>query len=104
MNPKFFSLLGLAMRAGKVVSGEEQVMRAIRNHKVYLVIVAEDASVKTVKRIRDKGNFYGVPCMMAGTRQQLGQAIGKPERVLLAVTDKGFAEALAQYDEVHFWG
>lgn len=40
---KFLQLLGLAMRAGKVVSGEELVIREIRSGKAQLVILAEDA-------------------------------------------------------------
>ena len=36
---KFLQLLGLAMRAGKVVSGEELVIREIRSGKAQLVIL-----------------------------------------------------------------
>ena len=33
MNPKFFNQLGLAMRAGKLVTGDEGVFKAIRSGK-----------------------------------------------------------------------
>jgi ribosomal protein L7Ae-like RNA K-turn-binding protein len=104
MDPKFFSLLGLAMRAGKVVSGEEQVINVVRKKKAFLVIVADDASENTKKRIKDKTTHYGVPCVIAGNRHQLGQAIGKDERVLLAVTDQGFAQGLSRFEGVHYLG
>ena len=47
---KFLQLLGLAMRAGKVVSGEELVIREIRSGKAQLVILAEDAKKNTEKK------------------------------------------------------
>lgn len=47
---KFLQLLGLAMRAGKVVSGEELVIREIRSGKAQLVILAEDAKKKHGKK------------------------------------------------------
>lgn len=100
MDPKFYSFLGLAMRAGKVVSGEEQVIEAIRKKKACLVIVAGDASENTKKKVTDKAGYYGVPCLTAGDRYRLGQAIGKGERVVLAVTDRGFAKGLVRYDGI----
>ena len=38
------NLIGLAKRAGKVISGEELVIKAIQNGKARLVILASDAA------------------------------------------------------------
>ncbi|MDQ0337303.1 ribosomal protein L7Ae-like RNA K-turn-binding protein [Caldalkalibacillus uzonensis] len=97
MNTKFWQLLGLAMRAGKVVSGEEQVLKAMQRQLACLVLVATDASHNTHKKIRDKAAFYNIPYLIVGDRYQLGHAIGKHERVLVAVTDQGFANGLRRY-------
>lgn len=91
---KFLSMLGLAQRAGKLVSGEEQVIQTIQKRKAYLVLLASDASLNTAKKITDKCNFYHIPLNQDYERRTLGQAIGKKERVMIAVTDKGFADAL----------
>ena len=40
---KVLNLLGLAKRAGKVITGEELVVKAIQNGKASLVFVAHDA-------------------------------------------------------------
>ena len=48
---KTLSMLGLARRAGKVVSGEFSVEKAVKSGKAYLVIVAEDASDNTIKHL-----------------------------------------------------
>jgi ribosomal protein L7Ae-like RNA K-turn-binding protein len=101
---KELSRLGLAMRAGKLVSGEETVLKAIRGGEAKLVIVAADASDNTRKKLADKCGSYGVPLVVGYTRFELGWAVGKPERVMFAVTDQGFASMIAggwvQHSEV----
>lgn len=90
--PQWFSLLGLAARARMLVSGEELVIKSIRKKGVYLVIVADDASLSTKKKIQDKCSFYNVPLKFVADRNMLGSAIGKHERVVVGVIDEGFAK------------
>ncbi|WP_123040085.1 L7Ae/L30e/S12e/Gadd45 family ribosomal protein [Cohnella candidum] len=101
---KVLSRLGLAMRAGKLVSGEETVLKAIRGGEAKLVVLAKDASDNTGKKMADKCGSYGVPLVVGFTRYELGWAVGKPERVMFAVTDQGFADMIAggwvQHSEV----
>ncbi|TVX97622.1 YlxQ family RNA-binding protein [Cohnella terricola] len=92
---KVLSRLGLATRAGKLISGEEIVLKAIRSGEAKLVLLAGDASGNTAKKISDKCKSYGVPLLVGFTRFELGSAVGKPERVMFAVTDRGFADMLA---------
>ena len=54
---KIHSLLGIAMRAGKLVSGEDGTMIDLKKGKLNLVIVAEDASNNTKKLFKDKSIF-----------------------------------------------
>jgi len=93
---KLFSCLGLSMRAGKLATGDEGVMKSLRSGKAKLVILAEDASANTRKKYRDKCSYYGVPLLEAGTRSELGASIGKAERVVLSVCDAGFARMMTQ--------
>jgi len=88
------SRLGLAMRAGKVISGEDAVVGAVRSGKARLVIVSEDISENTYKKIREKCAFYGVQLLQGYSRWELGHSIGKPERVAVAVTDDNFANLI----------
>ncbi|MCD1257776.1 ribosomal L7Ae/L30e/S12e/Gadd45 family protein [Paenibacillus athensensis] len=96
MDNKFKSHLGLAMRAGKLVTGDEGVLKAIRSGEAQLVILAADASENARKKYRDKCSFYGVELMEAGTKAELGSSIGKELRVIVGVLDKGFAQMLRQ--------
>lgn len=92
---KILNLLGIARRAGRLLSGEEMVIEAIRKQKPTLVIVASDASQNTLKRIKDKSTYYHVPCIELATRLQLSQAIGQ-QRSVIALTDVGFAKKIKQ--------
>lgn len=93
MNP-FYSLLGLAMRAGKVVSGDELVQKAVRLQQAKLVVIAADASANTKKRLYDKCTHYDIRQLEYGTMRQLGHSVGKNERAALAVIDAGFVKGL----------
>ncbi|MBM7694665.1 ribosomal protein L7Ae-like RNA K-turn-binding protein [Peribacillus deserti] len=93
-NEQWISLLGLSARARKLISGEELVVKEIRNGKAKLVILADDASHNTEKKITDKCKFYNVPLFRVENRFVLGQAIGKDARVTVAVLDEGFARKL----------
>ena len=44
------SLLGLALRAGRLAVGEEPVGVACRCHKGYLLLLASDAADNTIRR------------------------------------------------------
>jgi len=94
---KSLSQLGMAMRAGKLISGDEIVLKAIRQRKCKLVIIAADASSNTKKKFADKCRTYGIQLAEAFDREQLGKAIGKPDRVVLAITDTQFAAMIASH-------
>ncbi|NSL51143.1 YlxQ family RNA-binding protein [Calidifontibacillus erzurumensis] len=97
MNDKrWMSLLGLCNRAGQLISGEELVVREIRKGKAKLVILSNDASANTAKKISDKCQYYQVPLKKVNDRFTLGQAIGKDTRVVVAVLDDGFAKKLEE--------
>lgn len=93
---KVFSMIGLATRAGKTVSGEFSTEKAVKSFAAEIVIVAEDASDNTKKLFADKCSFYEVPYYVFGTKEQLGHAMGKQFRASLAVKDPGFAKTLCK--------
>jgi len=88
------SMVGLATRAGKTVSGEFATEKAIKEGKAKLVIVAEDASDNTKKLFRNKCEYYKVPLFIAGNKDELGMVTGNQSRASLAVIDSGFGKAI----------
>ena len=93
---KVLGSLGLAMKAGDVVSGEFMTEKAIREGIARLVIVAKDASGNTKKKFADSCHFYHVPYVEFGDKEMLGKAIGKEFRASVAVTNSGFAKAIGK--------
>lgn len=94
MNPKFWGMLSLAMRAGKLALGEDKALSAIQNGKAKLLILADDAGSNTEKKFLDKSAFYQISVLRPADRIRIGSAIGKKNAVVLAVTDAGFQAQL----------
>mgnify|MGYP002570187709 FL=1 len=89
---KVLGSLGLAMKAGDVVSGEFMTEKSIREGIARLVIVAKDASGNTKKKFADSCHFYHVPYVEFGDKEMLG----KEFRASVAVTNSGFAKAIGK--------
>lgn len=91
---KILNLLGLAMCAGKLVSGEDEIEKAVRKGRISLLVLAADISDGTRKRYNDLAEFYKVHCInVTASKAELGYAIGKDLRAAVAVGDKGFSKA-----------
>ena len=91
---KVFSMIGLATRARKVVSGEFSTEKSVKSGRSHMVIVSEEASDNTKKMFTNRCTYYQVPFCCYGTKDELGPAIGKEIRASLAVTDEGFRDAI----------
>lgn len=100
-NNKIYSLLGLATKSRNLVSGEFMTENAVKAKKATLVIVSIDASDNTKKMFSDMCDFYHVPLVLYGTKDELGHAMGKELRASLAITNKGFASSvMKQLEEI----
>ena len=94
---KALSLVSLAMKAGKIASGEFCTEKEVKTGMAALVIVAEDASDNTKKKFQNMCEFYEVPIYFYGDKDTLGHAMGKEFRASLAVTDPGFAKGIMKH-------
>ena len=100
MDKKTTSLLGLCMKAHKLVAGEHACEIALRNGDAKLIIISQDASLGTRKKFTNKAFYYKVTVIIYGSRDEISKAIGKENRVVVAVTDSGFADGLLKNMEV----
>ncbi|MCR5654508.1 MAG: ribosomal L7Ae/L30e/S12e/Gadd45 family protein [Lachnospiraceae bacterium] len=91
---KVLNLLGLAAKGRNVVSGEFAVEKAVKSGQAYLVITAGDASENAKKNYRNLCEYYEVDLKTYSDKDGLGRAIGKEQRVAVAVTDPGLARSL----------
>ena len=80
----FYSMLGIAKRAGALTLGTDGVLSAIASGSAKIVLLDALASENTKKKFRDSCAFYGVE-LYETAPDRLGFAIGKPGRMCAAV-------------------
>ncbi len=90
MDNKVFSMIGLACKAGRIVSGEDSIRNQMKNNKIKLLIIAEDASDNSIKRFVNASKYYNIQHVFFGDKDTLGKHIGKSNRAVIGITDDGF--------------
>ncbi len=97
-----YSLLGFCQRAGRLISGGDAVIKALAAGQVRLLLVADDLSENSQKKLRlavaqsDKKTLASLKVWRFGTKADLAMAAGKPPRGVWAVCDDNFAAGMAQ--------
>ena len=89
------SMLGLALRGGRLAVGEEPVEAVARARDARILFLASDATDNTQRRAKhfaDAGQclFLQLPF----TKAEVGQAVGRTSAAIVAVTDVGLAAAI----------
>ena len=94
MTNKVYGLLGISMKAGKLMFGTDSTMDMISRRKVKLVIVAKDSSERTINHFKEKCGKYDVLFYIFGDKESISKAIGKENKTVIGVKDKNLAEAI----------
>ncbi len=94
MHDRQLSLISLAMKAGKVLSGEFMVEKGLKEGEVCLCIVAKDASDNTKKKFNNMCDYRSVRLIELADKEQLGKIIGKKFRATIGITDEGFMNGI----------
>lgn len=94
ISPRLLMMLGLCQRAGKLVSGDFASEQALRRRKASLVLLAEDASERTREKFERLAADSGTPCYVAGSRSELGSALGKADRAVVVIQSRDFTRGI----------
>lgn len=86
-NKKILGLLGLAARARKVAFGADSVETEIKNKKVHLIIVSEEASDRTKEKFNKLSEEFGTNILIIDKTENLSKAIGKSNKAVLGIKD-----------------
>ena len=87
--------IGLGRRAGKLIVGTEMVCDGVRDGKVLLIIMAENASPNSRKRILGCAKYYNAEVDTVDvTTEELGAAIGKSAVACVGVTDENIVRLI----------
>ena len=87
-------LLGLANRAHKVTLGMSATAKSIRQGKCRLLLLAADLAENARQKIAVDAQKAAVPVVEFGTKELLGQVVGRGELGIVGIEDAGFALAL----------
>jgi ribosomal protein L7Ae-like RNA K-turn-binding protein len=87
---QLLSLLGLASRAGRVVSGTDSVRQGVRDGDVGLVLLAADASPTQHAKLIPLLEARQVRSHRLLSRDELGAAIGRGPVAAVGLTDPNF--------------
>ena len=90
---RVISFLGLCMRAGRVISGQEACVDLVRTGEAALVLMDASASDNTRKRLTDACHSHSV-ALYEVSATALGASIGKKGRMVIALRDDGMAQKL----------
>ena len=93
MKEKILNLLGLATRAGLLVSGEDIVIDAMRKKKAKIVFLGNDCSENTLDKFKKKCFYYKTDLNTMFSSEEISHSIGKT-RMVIAVIDEGFSKAI----------
>ena len=97
MTEHILSMLGLALKAGRVEVGEEPVGAAARAKKARVIFVAQDAAPSSVRRAQSFARAGSTLCVtLPADKDALGRSLGRSSVAMCAVTDIGFAESLVK--------
>ena len=88
------SLIALANKAGKAVSGSEKVMSELRRGEAGLLIMAADISTESRAKFLAIAEKAGVETFRFSIKDRLGASLGKEIRTAVAVHQGSFADTL----------
>ena len=88
---RLLELLGLAARAGAVITGTDAVRRAVREGEVARVFLASDAAAGQVGKLTPLLDARRVPYHALSSRNDLGRAVGRGPVSALGLTNQNFA-------------
>lgn len=94
MESRVNSYLALANKAGKIVSGNEQVMDFLRKGKKGILVVASDISPDIGEKLFQTARRSNMDCFSFSTKDALGALLGKGLRSALIVTESGFLDVI----------
>ena len=97
MNNNILSLLGLALRGGRLAVGEEPAALAAKAGQSRLLLTASDAAANTLRRAEHLAQVGRcLHLTLPFTKAELGGALGRGTAAIAALTDTGLAAALTE--------
>lgn len=91
MDDRLTNAIGLAMKAGRLKTGDYAAEQTLRAGRAKLILLDETAAENTREKYRTLCESRGVETLRV---RELGRWIGKPGRMIAAVTDESFTNMI----------
>lgn len=96
-NNPVLGMLGLALRAGKLVCGDQAVQELCSTSRARCIFLANDAGDNTVKKAERYAASSALPVLIVPEDKIiLGRALGRKTCAVCAISDIGMATAVVQ--------
>ena len=95
MENKVFSYMGFAAKARKLVTGYNTCVYMMEKKKIRLLILAEDLSENSVKKMMSAAEKHRVSCRTFGTKEHLSKITGNVDKGIYGITDDNFAKVIS---------
>jgi len=99
VNDRVTRLLGLGVRAGRVVIGVAGVRAGLQRGKLACVVLAADAGERTHDKVTRLAEAKGVPLVKGPDAAKLGAGLGRPPVQAVGVEDRALARGLTALTE-----
>ncbi|HVH08806.1 MAG TPA: ribosomal L7Ae/L30e/S12e/Gadd45 family protein [Gemmatimonadales bacterium] len=99
MSGKLVRLLGLGCRAGRVVVGVAGVRAELQRDALRCVVLAGDASARTLEKVARLAARRGVPIVRGPGASALGAGLGRPPVQAVGVADAALARGVVGSSE-----
>jgi ribosomal protein L7Ae-like RNA K-turn-binding protein len=96
---RIMRLLGLGVRGRGAVVGVKQVRESARGNKVFLAVVASDASPNSLDKIVPLLNARRVRFIEVPSAAALGAAVGREQTAVVGIVDRQLAAGVRQIME-----
>ena len=93
---RMLRLLGLGVRSRGAVVGVQQVREAARRNKVFLAVVASDASSNSLDKIVPLLNARRVRFIEIPSAAALGAAVGREQTAVVGIIDRQLAAGVRE--------
>ena len=93
---RVFRLLGLGVRSRGAVVGVKQVREAARRNRVFLAVVAVDASANSLEKVVPLLNARRVRFIEVPSAAALGAAVGRDQTAVVGITDRQLAAGVRE--------
>ncbi len=92
--PRMLRLLGLGVRSRGAIVGVNQVREAAKQDKVFLAVIAADASTNSLDKIVPLLTARRVRFIEVPSALELGAAVGRDQTAVVGIVDRQLAAGI----------